>query len=260
MSTKFITFFNGKGGVGKTALTLMAASYLKYHCGAKVAVIDLEYGNYPVQRAREGDLALLKDPNSTLSTYMSGNGCPVKEDAFYPIFLMGVEGNVYMKEDLVRSYNQMVKLKEKGLFDYVLVDFPAGYFDKGLPSLLLGQGVIDLCLIPTDVSTGSLVWARDILRVLQKNGTPSVVVWNRISWYDRTGGLVDKLSEQFFRSSGFEVCPVVLKQFAKASRDSGVKNFVMSTVCWPDANFRLAKTEDLPEFFEWVRKKVEAVE
>ncbi len=56
----YISFASPKGGVGKTTLTMFAASYLHYHSGYSVAVIDCNYPLYTIANERVKEIENMK--------------------------------------------------------------------------------------------------------------------------------------------------------------------------------------------------------
>ena len=54
--TVFVAFSTQKGGMGKTALTVLSASYLHYVKGFNVAVIDCNYPQHSITEMRERDV------------------------------------------------------------------------------------------------------------------------------------------------------------------------------------------------------------
>ena len=56
---KFVAFSTQKGGVGKTTLTVLAASYLHYAKGFNVAVIDCDYPQHSIVNMRQRDMDLV---------------------------------------------------------------------------------------------------------------------------------------------------------------------------------------------------------
>lgn len=59
----FVAFATQKGGVGKTAVTVLTASYLHYVKGYNVAVIDCDYPQHSVSQLREREAHLtMEDP------------------------------------------------------------------------------------------------------------------------------------------------------------------------------------------------------
>ena len=58
---KTLTFFNEKGGSGKTTFCLMMASWLRYRCGYRVAVIDLDGPMHGLNEMRAIDLDVMRN-------------------------------------------------------------------------------------------------------------------------------------------------------------------------------------------------------
>ena len=54
--TVLVAFSTQKGGMGKTALTVLSASYLHYERGYNVAVIDCDYPQHSIVEMRERDV------------------------------------------------------------------------------------------------------------------------------------------------------------------------------------------------------------
>ena len=252
--TKSLCFFNGKGGVGKTTLTVLFASYLQYARGKRVVVLDLEAGQFPVSEARERDRVMLGSPDSALAVYLKEKGLTVKKGGVFDIVKMEAGEKESDVDAIRRFYTYAYELKQSGKYDYVLVDFPAQFQRISPQSIFLASGLIDLCVIPTDVSRASMRWAKTVAGSL-KGKADTAVLWNNLSWYDNTGGVADKLSV-YFTADGIDVVPFKVKTFAKARRDSGVKYFVLNTVCWPEDNVRRANV-CLEEAFSWLEDRVD---
>ena len=51
-----IAFASQKGGVGKSTLTVLAASWLHYRHGIRVAVVDCDYPQHSIAEMRRRDL------------------------------------------------------------------------------------------------------------------------------------------------------------------------------------------------------------
>jgi cellulose biosynthesis protein BcsQ len=54
--TLFIAFSTQKGGIGKTTLTVLAASYLHYVKGSNVAIVDCDYPQHSIGDMRKRDI------------------------------------------------------------------------------------------------------------------------------------------------------------------------------------------------------------
>lgn len=48
-----VAFATQKGGSGKTAITVLVASYLHYNCGCPLAVIDCDFPQHSLYEMRE---------------------------------------------------------------------------------------------------------------------------------------------------------------------------------------------------------------
>ena len=57
--TLFIAFSTQKGGVGKTAFTVLMSSYLHYVKGLEIAVIDCDYPQHSIVEMRKRDIELV---------------------------------------------------------------------------------------------------------------------------------------------------------------------------------------------------------
>jgi len=64
----FIAFSTQKGGMGKTTLTVLAASYLHYVKNLDVAVIDCDYPQHSLAEMRRRDVRQVMDDD----------GCKIK--------------------------------------------------------------------------------------------------------------------------------------------------------------------------------------
>ena len=55
MTGRVIVITSGKGGVGKTAFTVLTASYLHYAKGKNVAVVDCDFPQHSINAMRKRD-------------------------------------------------------------------------------------------------------------------------------------------------------------------------------------------------------------
>lgn len=58
--TKFISFFNQKGGVGKSTLEILMASYCHNVLGLKIAILDADFPQLNIHKLREDEINLIK--------------------------------------------------------------------------------------------------------------------------------------------------------------------------------------------------------
>lgn len=144
---KTIALFNEKGGVGKSTHTVLFASWLAYHCGRKVLVVDLESPGVRMQSVRDSELSQMEDPSSALSRYLDMAGRP---EAFWDIVspLSGV--GVVTKKILDSVMEDLWKIVAADGYDYVLFDFPSGMTDLSPSFVVCGSGLVDLLVVPVD--------------------------------------------------------------------------------------------------------------
>lgn len=73
----FIALSNQKGGVGKSTMTVLLASYFHYVKGKNVAVIDCDYPQFSIQALRSRDMKNVERSefsNSCCAGSMNGRG------------------------------------------------------------------------------------------------------------------------------------------------------------------------------------------
>ncbi|MBR6414614.1 MAG: ParA family protein, partial [Bacteroidales bacterium] len=138
------SIYNEKGGVGKTTITAMLASYLSYVHGKSVCILDFDYPSYHFMELRREELAILKEPRSPLSLWLRNNPSPVEP---YDVFSFPPgRGGVYAPRE-VFTYLQNVL---SGGYDYVFYDFPGRFAPDEPVSYIAASGFLDFAGIPMD--------------------------------------------------------------------------------------------------------------
>lgn len=235
---KTMSFFNEKGGVGKSVHTELFAAWLRYKERKRVLVFDFE-PEPRLSKTREGELKLLEDPASWLSRYMAknpGNPSP------YDIVNLAEGVKEYSVEYLKRLCDMAWKFVEEheGDYDYALFDFPALFLQYSPAFMLISSGIVDLTAIPIDADNNTRREGILTGQLIRDNKQNVVAFWNNVSLEDikRKGYL--ESGEEIFVKNGIEVLPQRVKSFAKAKRDSDERLFVKSTVCWPERYVEMA--------------------
>ena len=232
------SFFNEKGGVGKSFHTIMFASFLAYHHNARVLVVDFEHPNPRLEAERSNELKRLENPDSALSRYLETHGRPV---SFYTIHSpLADEEFAYNKEkaeDLRESIWALISSKK---FDYILFDFP-GLLIKDSPAFdCCAHGQVDMVAVPFDTEPMTRKASYLTCLFMKECHVDVVAFWNNISSAEvaRKGFL--ELGELLFQRIDVPVMKDRIKNFAKARRDSSEILFVRSSVCWPERYIELA--------------------
>ncbi len=141
--TKFVSFFNQKGGVGKSTLCTMLASYMHHSTKKSVCVVDADNLQQSILEQRRED----RQSKDELEKYMY-RVAEIASEQFYE--------QIYNNED----YNK---------YDIILVDLPGNLWQKGvIPTLCL----MDLIVIPTGFSDVDINSTNKFVQVFDNNIAP----------------------------------------------------------------------------------------
>ncbi|WP_372652474.1 AAA family ATPase [Halobacteriovorax sp.] len=122
-NAKTISITSGKGGVGKTSISLKLAKILSEK-GYKTLVIDCDY-NLSNTAVKLG-LPLSDNFYSLLSAKKSFDDCLVKHDGYY--LLSGCNGSIELLNESVGIEKFIIDIlvSHESEFDYIILDSPAG--------------------------------------------------------------------------------------------------------------------------------------
>lgn len=242
---KTFSFFTQKGGCGKTTLTILFAAYLRYKKGKTVKVIDYEANKFPNRNFREKDLMACQQEGTPLSNYLKGH--EVLEP--YPIDVTGKEVNTYKAEDVLQLASAVNEQIREDKFDYLLLDFPAGYSRFTPVSCLVHNHLLDGVYIPTSTESQERLDAINLGHHFLEEGQPFRIVWNRIKKKFMENPDLLKPAEQQLLDLGLACSEVRIKDFNKAAEDPDVRCFVRNTLCWPERYVQMFCPE-LVDLFE----------
>lgn len=246
-----LSFFNEKGGVGKSLHTILFASWLRYSKGARVAVFDLESPTTRLDLIRRQELSQLEDPDSVLSRFLEKHP-EAGGEPYYDIFTKADRLRSFTKESLYLLHKELwTFLRENsGGYDYVLFDFP-GLLTADSPAYdVIASGMVDLTVIPVDTDNITRKSALLTARMCLDNEQRAVVFWNNVTQGELAReGYLDS-GERIFTERDIEVLLYRIRSFQKARRDSDERLFVRSTVCWPESYVKMACPVLLPLYSE----------
>jgi cellulose biosynthesis protein BcsQ len=120
--TLFIAFSTQKGGMGKTSVTVLVASYLHYVKGCRVAIIDCDFPQHSIskERNRDSDLVMSDD-------YF-------KRAAYNQFSTLGIKAYHVKESTAAEAINDAEKLMETSSksFDIIFFDLPGTLNSSGV--------------------------------------------------------------------------------------------------------------------------------
>lgn len=221
-----ISIYNEKGGVGKTTISYLLASYLSYVKGKSVCVLDFDYPGFHFYEIRREEEQILRDPKSPLSIWIRNNplGIPPYDILKVPTNTAGVYDPLYVFQFL----------KSLGGYDYVIMDFPGRFTSDEPIAFIAANGYLDFVAIPTDTDTQARKSALVVADAMRRQGVPCAVFWNRVSNYEAHGnGVRFERGAEPFRRLEVPVLEEFVRENRKFSRNSSEMLFVRSTLCFP---------------------------
>lgn len=172
-----LAFATQKGGMGKTTLSVLVASWLHYKRGIKVALLDVDGSQLSVYNQRLREFENMDDETTTR----------LDEQDIEPYAILS--GNPRNVPGLLAKLPADVQL--------VLIDMP-GNIDVDGYDLAIGK--LDYLLVPMETSEYSVTTGFNFLTAIKQVGLLPTdrcrVVWNKYK-PSRDGELADQLEERF---------------------------------------------------------------
>ena len=214
-----VSFFSAKGGTGKTTFNMSMASFLKYHLGKAVIMLDADTPEYNLYNSRVREL-----------DYKRKNG-GIDESALYPVWKVldvtpeGIE-SLAGKLDALR-----------GSVDYVLIDFPGSCVKDDAIWTFARRGVLDLVVIPVDMDPMVLASALQLAEIFTYTGQKVLLFFNKV--HGKIPSEKYDAVAELFRSRGFRMSECRIKNALAMSRDAeSGSNYLRSTICFPEKTVR----------------------
>lgn len=251
---KTLSFFNEKGGSGKSTFTLMMASWLRYKCGARVAVFDLDAPMFSISELRAVDLENFRTGNRELMKFVSPDCDPEKD--WYLIENAPVDGMGPDDQDDMASYI----LSFNDDFDYVFIDFGGSFIEGDTVVNFLGRHMLDLVIVPVYTDQTVLLSAMELLHRASAIGQRTCTFWNRVTRNERPQqerNRLDPLSALLRRESA-TVLDTLVPELTIFRRDSRTWHFVRSTACWPQANID-QMCPSVEELFNEIKNHIDSI-
>lgn len=234
---KVVSFFNEKGGVGKTTLTALFASFLAYKEKERVVVLDCDFPSYQLWGMQQLDVKALREGMSagriglSLAQLCRGNN-------FYKVGK--IEGRDVYGEAELSVISERIRRMRSSDSGYMLLDFPGRFLPNDPAARLSAEGLLDLVVFPVDSDRQSRSAALSTFARMKRQGTGRqrcAVLWNRETQVERRSkGDRYAEPEKAFESLGIPVIRTRIREILIARRDSNSQGFIRNTLCWPQQN------------------------
>ena len=228
---KTLTFFNEKGGTGKTTFTVLMASWLCYTMHENVIAYDCDFPSYQLTTMRTAELQSLSSGESLQLARFITDRKP-----YGIVKAMGRDAFTKTQLDYISSQVQMASAREDG---YLLMDFPGRFLPNDPVWHLTARRLLDLVVFPIDTDQQSRAAALNTYFGMKKinPAQKAIFLWNRETASERRGRrdwYAD--STRMFNDMGIPVLDTRMREILLARRDSSTFGFVRSTLCWPQMN------------------------
>ena len=246
----YVAFATQKGGVGKSTLTALVASYLYFVEGVEVAVIDSDSTQHTMNVYRQHDLMVTKE-NPRLRRIMANFYRHFNKEA-YKIELTSAKEAMAIAETVTQE------MIERGTPPKVIFFDITGTINDRDIVLLISQ--MDYIFVPITTETGemesSITFADHVNNLLVTTGDTSIkelrLVWNKINSREKTN--LCNLIDNYMAMRGLSSLDTVLvksNKFEKDGRETGNGCVFRSTMLPPEK--RLLKGSNLVELVAEIR-------
>jgi cellulose biosynthesis protein BcsQ len=191
----YVAFCNQKGGVGKSAFTTLAASYLHYAGNKNVAVLDCDYPQHSIYAMRERDKGMVTAGD--MYKEMMVNQFETINKKAYPILCA-------KSEDAIEAAGNLVEESPVPI-DVVFFDLTGTVNSAGILKSTVSMDYI-FCPVTTDrlVMKSSLIYATTLMDFIKQNPAAPLkniyLFWNMLvksenrGLYDAYTDIIDKLN------------------------------------------------------------------
>jgi len=236
----YVAFSNQKGGVGKSAFTTLAASYLHYAGGKNVAVIDCDYPQHSIFTMRERDKTMLS-ANEAYKDLMVSQFEAIGKKA-YPVLKAKPEEAVSIADKLVNASPVPV--------DVVFFDLSGTVNSSGILKSMISLDYL-FCPVISDrlVMQSSLTFASTMQEFLKRDTRAPLkeifLFWNQLiksenrEIYDAYMSIIGNLNLNMLKTE----IPFTVKYKKEMSMNS--RNVFRSTLFPPDKTLLKGSNLDL---------------
>ena len=246
----YVAFATQKGGVGKSTLTTLMASYLYYVEGVEVVAVDCDSSQHSMNVYRKHDLVVTKE-NPYLKRALHRFYSQFQKEP-YEILLTSPKDAL----DVVNNYVDGVDKDRKPAV--VFFDITGTINNPDIVYLISNM---DYLFVPITTETGemasSITFASNVLNNMMTVGGTNIkelrLVWNKINSREKTR-LCDVM-DNYMQKHGLTSLDTVLvksNKFEKDGKELGTTGMFRSTMMPPDK--RMLKGSNLEELVKEIRE------
>ena len=173
-----VAFSTPKGGIGKTTITVIVASYLHYQTDNRVIVLDADYPQFSIQSMRQRDIAQV-NKNDYYKT-LAYNQFTNSNKKAYPI-LSGKP--IHILQELNSIFPDD--------YDIALLDFPGTVGNEGVLETISQLDCLFISITADFVVMDVTLKFATVLQDLLKSGQTPLkgifLFWNMINAHERSG-------------------------------------------------------------------------
>lgn len=221
----FISFSNQKGGVGKSAFTVLIASYFNYVLGKNIAIIDCDSPQHSISEERERESKLVM--NDPYYKKKALNQFKVDSRGAYPV----VASNTI---DAVSTARQLIESSDIQ-YDMIFFDLPGTLNTKGVLTLIANMDYIFPPMIADRLAVESslqfaLAMNEGYLSIGKGNIKGMFLFWNMVDGREKTD--IYNVYEKVIGELGLQLLRSFVPDTKKFRKDilSSQKNIFRSTL------------------------------
>lgn len=239
--TLYVAISNQKGGVGKSALTTIIASYLHYNNKSNVAVIDCDYPQHSIFRMRNSDIETITG-NPELQTALEKQLEATGRKAYKIVNAIPDKALDYAQEVIDSSTENI---------DLILFDLPGTVDSAGILRVIFNMDYIFIPIIADKrVLQSSLTFLMSVTEYKNASTLPLrlkeiIMFWNKVDRRESTE-LYDFFNKLIL-SENYKILNTQLPDTKKSNKELALdRNFVFRSTFFPPDK-RLLKSSNMEE-------------
>lgn len=248
--TMYIAISNQKGGVGKSALTTIIASYLHYNNIKNVAIIDCDYPQHSIFRMRNSDIETINS-NPELQAAL-GKQLEQTSRKAYKIINATPEKALDSAQELIDTGSEVP--------DLILFDLPGTVDSAGILKVMFNMDYIFTPIIADKrVLQSSLTFLMSVTQYKRASPVPLrlkdvILFWNKVDRRESTE-LYDFFNK-LIENEKFKILKTSLPDTKKYNKEVALdRSFVFRSTLFPPDK-RLLKNSNLEDLVDEICKTV----